>query len=98
MILDQCNDWPLGVAPDVVYEETVHRLQKGDQIIFYTDGITEAHNPGGDLFGTKRLDDVLEQCSLEAAALLDSVLRSVEEFAAGRAILDDQTLIVARVV
>src|SRR5208283_5210261 len=90
MVLDQCHDLPLGVATGAVYEETVHRLQKGDQIIFYTDGITEAHNPGGELFGTNRLDDVLEQCSLEAAALLDSVLRSVEEFAAGRTILDDQ--------
>jgi hypothetical protein len=54
MILDQCNDLPLGVAPDVIYEETVLRLLKGDQIIFYTDGITEAHNPGGELFGTAR--------------------------------------------
>jgi len=98
MVLDQCHDLPLGVATGAVYEETVHRLQKGDQIIFYTDGITEAHNPGGELFGTNRLDDVLEQCSLEAAALLDSVLRSVEDFASGRALLDDQTLIVARVL
>lgn len=98
MILDRCNGLPLGVEPNVVYQERVERLQKGDQIIFYTDGITEAHNPVNEMFGTKRLDEVLEQCSLEAAALLDSVLRSVEEFAAGRAILDDQTLIVARVV
>ena len=72
MILDQCNGLPLGVEPDVVYEEKVHRLKKGDQIIFYTDGITEAHNPADEMFGTKRLDEVLEQCSLEAAALLDS--------------------------
>jgi phosphoserine phosphatase RsbU/P len=98
MVLDGCNNLPLGIAPDAVYEETVQHMQKGDQIIFYTDGITEAHNPNGELFGTDRLDDVLEQCSLEAAALLDSVLHSVEEFAAGRALLDDQTLIVARVV
>ena len=53
----------------MTYEEAVRRLQKGDQIIFYTDGITEAHDPSGQLFGTARLDEVLEQCSLEAAAL-----------------------------
>jgi hypothetical protein len=66
--------------------------------VFYTDGITEAHSPTGELFGTSRLDTVLEQCSLEAAALLDSVLQSVKEFADGRPILDDQTIIIARVV
>jgi sigma-B regulation protein RsbU (phosphoserine phosphatase) len=98
MILDQANNLPLGVSADVLYEESALRLQEGDQIVFYTDGITEAHNLAGELFGTARLDTVLEQCSLEAAALLNSVLFSVEEFAAGRAALDDQTLIVARVV
>jgi phosphoserine phosphatase RsbU/P len=98
MILDRVNDLPLGVAEGVVYEEAVERLQKGDQIIFYTDGITEAHSPTGELFGTDRLDTVLEQCSLQAAALLESLLQSVREFAAGRPALDDQTIIVARVV
>ena len=98
LVLDQSNDLPLGVADIVDYTETVQPLQKGDQIIFYTDGITEAHNEAGELYGTDRLDHELEQCTLQAKALLDSVLRSVEEFAAGRPILDDQTMIVARVV
>ena len=98
LVLDRCNDLPLGVAEGVVYSETVQPLQKGDQIIFYTDGITEAENPSHEQFGTARLDTELEQCSLEAAALLESVLRSVEEFTAGQPILDDQTLLVARVV
>ena len=98
LVLDQSNDLPLGVADIVDYTDTVQPLQKGDQIIFYTDGITEAHNEAGELYGTDRLDHELEQCTLQAAALLESVLRSVEEFAAGRPILDDQTMIVARVV
>ncbi len=98
MVLDKCNDLPLGVSEDVIYHETVQPLEKGDQIVFYTDGITEAENPLGEQFGTQRLDEELEQCSLEANALLESVLRSVEAFTEGRAILDDQTLLVARVV
>jgi sigma-B regulation protein RsbU (phosphoserine phosphatase) len=98
LVLDKCNDLPLGVEADIAYCETVQPLQKGDQIIFYTDGITEACNEAGELFGTDRLDRELEQCTLQASALLDSVLRSVDKFADGHPILDDQTLIVARVV
>ncbi len=74
------------------------RLLPGDQIIFYTDGITEAHSPEGEMFTTERLDRELENCSLEASALLESVLRSVHNFTAGLPAEDDQTMIVARII
>ncbi len=95
--LDGAGGLPLGMTSDTAYEEHVQQLQTGDQILFYTDGITEASNPEGKLFGTDRLDHTLENCSLQASALLDSVLRSVEEFANGHPAGDDRTLIVARV-
>ena len=89
---------PLGIMADVPYSECVQQLQPGDQIVFYTDGITEAQNPEGKLFGTDRLDRVLENCSLQASSLLEAVLGAVEDFAAGRPADDDRTLIVARVL
>jgi sigma-B regulation protein RsbU (phosphoserine phosphatase) len=95
--LDGARSLPLGIADAGRYEETTQQLQTGDQIIFYTDGITEAHNPQGKLFGARRLDLVLENCTLEAHALLDTLIQSVEDFAAGRAADDDRTIIVARV-
>ena len=95
--LDGASGFPLGIAMEEAYDEAVQKLLPGDQIIFYTDGITEAANLEGKRFGTDRLDQVLENCSLEASALLDSVLRSVEEFANGQPADDDRTLIVARV-
>jgi sigma-B regulation protein RsbU (phosphoserine phosphatase) len=97
LALDRAGGYPLGITSEGAYDECVQQLQPGDQIIFYTDGITEASNPEGKLFGTDRLDQVLENCSLQASALLDSVLRSVEEFANGHQADDDRTLIVARV-
>jgi sigma-B regulation protein RsbU (phosphoserine phosphatase) len=97
-VLNSVNGLPLGIFPGLEYPECVQQLQTGDQIIFYTDGITEAHNPGGAMFGTDRLDQVLELCTLQASALLDTVLRSVEDFAAGHPAEDDRTLIVARIV
>jgi len=98
LVLDQAQGLPLGVQAECHYSEARQPLQTGDQIVFYTDGITEAHNPRGELFGTGRLDDVLQQCSLQASALLDSVIQAVDGFAEGRSLLDDQTVILARVL
>jgi len=95
--LDRVGGLPLGLRPDVRYEEALIELQTGDQMIFYTDGVTEAHNPGDELFGIERLDGSLTNCNLQAQSLLESVLASIDEFSAGRAADDDRTLIVARV-
>ena len=95
--LNRVGGLPLGIATVSPYQETEQQLQVGDQIIFYTDGITEAHNPQGQLFGIERMDQVLENCSVHAQSLLDAVLQSVEEFSNGRPADDDRTLIVARI-
>ena len=96
--LDLARGLPLGIFDESEYEEAELKLQQGDQIIFYTDGITEAQSSSGTFFGTQRLDNELEKCSLQAQALMNSVLRSVEAFADGRPADDDRTMIVARVV
>jgi sigma-B regulation protein RsbU (phosphoserine phosphatase) len=96
-VLDGVRGLPLGILDQQAYQECVQQLQKGDQIVFYTDGITEAHNPAGEMFGTARLDEVLELCTLEASALLDTVLQAVEQFTEGHPAEDDRTAIVARV-
>ncbi len=97
LTLNGVNGLPLGIRGSEKYESCAQQLQPGDQIIFYTDGITEAHSPLGDEFGTERLDRLLENCSLQAAALLESVLAAVNEFVDGRPADDDRTVIVARV-
>ncbi len=97
MSLDGVTDLPLGIMPDSQYADTVQQLQTGDQIVFYTDGITEAHNPEGQQFGTARLDRVLENCSLQARSLLEAVIQSVNDFARGHPAEDDRTIIVARI-
>src|SRR5262245_45797139 len=50
--LEGAGGLPLGIMPEGEYDECVQQLRPGDQIIFYTDGITEASNPEGRLFGT----------------------------------------------
>lgn len=88
---------PLGIDTDNVYRERTEQLQPGDQVIFYTDGITEATNAAGEMFGIERLDRVLGGCRKEASELLRAVLGALEEFTSGRPPADDQTLLVAKV-
>lgn len=96
--LDRSSNLPLGIVPDEIYEESVFQFRPGDQVIFYTDGITEAHNPAGDLFGVQRLDEALSRCQPDAQAIIDHVLAEVDRFAAGRAADDDRTLVVAKIL
>ncbi len=95
--LDVARGMPLGLFDEATYEPAHASLELGDQLLFYTDGISEALNPQGQLFGTERLEAELGQCTLQASALLHSILAAVESFCAGRAADDDRTLLVARV-
>lgn len=95
--LDAARGLPLGSFDDSTYTTASMQLEPGDQIVFYTDGVIDAHNPQGEMFGLERLDRVLDQCSLQARALLDELVQAVDEFAAGRPPDDDRTVIIARV-
>ena len=64
---------------------------------FYTDGITEAQSPSGEIFGLERLDGVLSECRDDASELIQAVLDKVEAFTAGQPASDDRTLLVAKI-
>jgi len=96
-LLDAARGLPLGIIPGEKYASATHTLVPGDQLVLYTDGITEAQNPKGQFFGLARLDLVLENCSVTASDLLKSVLEAVEEFTEGRPALDDRTVLVAKI-
>lgn len=96
-ILDGDPAMPLGLFPDTQYPERSLQLVPGDQVVFYTDGITEARDAQGRLFGVPRLDAILSNCGITAQSLLDEVLQAVESFTAGYPIGDDRTMVVAKV-
>lgn len=95
--LDRAGDLPLGLFPGQEFKQATLALRPGDQIVFYTDGITEATNPSGTMFGTERLDQALENCHLDAQGLIDAVLTTLEAWTEGRAAADDRTMVVAKV-
>lgn len=94
--LDRAATVPLGILdePSRHVEETVV-LMPGDLALLYTDGITEAMSPEGELFGTDRLDEVLRTLPepVTPASAVEAVARAVEEFAGVRLLSDDQTLL-----
>jgi sigma-B regulation protein RsbU (phosphoserine phosphatase) len=96
--LDGARNIPLGLLTDVKYPDVTHPLHPGDRIIFYTDGITEAQNRAGEMFGLRRLDFLLETgCGEDPASIVKNLMASVEAFSEGAAATDDRTVIVANV-
>ena len=95
--LDDVGGLPLGVIEGTEYDETTVELRPGDQLILYTDGITEANNPEGKMFGVERLDQAIEHCHLSAGGLIEEVLKALEAFTAGEPASDDRTMLVAKV-
>jgi sigma-B regulation protein RsbU (phosphoserine phosphatase) len=95
--LDGVRNFPLGIASEETYPEMTQQLRPGDILVLYTDGITEAQNPGGEMFGLNRLDGILEKCPDTADHLLRDVLAGLEQFTAGHPPDDDRTLLVATI-
>ncbi len=95
--LDGVSNLPLGLFPGLEYEQSTRSLIPGDQIVFYTDGVTESTDDQGNMFGLERLDEVLENCHLTADGLIEEVLRTLENFTGGKPPADDRTMLVAKV-
>jgi sigma-B regulation protein RsbU (phosphoserine phosphatase) len=81
---------PVGLEPDYEYKEGVCKLDHGDCLFLFTDGVTEAMEPNGDWFTDERLRDALQPlCGLAPEALVQGVLSKVEAFVAGGPQADD---------
>lgn len=87
----------LGVVPGLEYRQETIELCPDDTLFFYTDGITEAFDPSGNIFSDLRLREVLyDSRDLSVEALGHSVIGNVESFANGAPQSDDITCVVAR--
>jgi sigma-B regulation protein RsbU (phosphoserine phosphatase) len=90
--------FPLGLFDEVSYDEWSTTLDPGDMLVFYSDGVTEAPNGRGELYGTQRLVDlVTANSNLSAGEFADIVLADVKNFAEGTPAGDDITLVILKV-
>jgi sigma-B regulation protein RsbU (phosphoserine phosphatase) len=94
--LNRTQRLPLGIKPDEVYTEQSISLQAGDQVVFFTDGVIEAVNATGDVFGTRRIDWAFSSRPATAEQLIQAILRDLNTFTLGIPVADDRTLLVVK--
>jgi len=104
---DGSTDWlegggpPVGMFPDSTYEEKMARLEPGDFVIAYTDGVIEATDPGGEQWGVQGLlraaSEWVQKSNDDAEDLVRLIFNSMDDFSQ-RCQSDDVTLAVLRAV
>lgn len=90
----------LGTFPEATYREATIELRSGDRLIFYTDGITEAQAPDGEMFGEERLTAVCAERREgdSSRQLCRRLLEAVREHCRGVHAEDDLTAVVVQVL
>jgi phosphoserine phosphatase RsbU/P len=87
----------LGVNPDEQYKQTLIDLQKGDLLLLYTDGVTDAVNFAGERFGRQRIIEAFQKGGPTADAVAQNILWEVRKFVGLVRRPDDITMMVAKI-
>jgi len=86
---------PLGILEVASYSESISRLDPGDLVALFTDGLTEAEDADEEEFGVERVAEVAAGLAEPTAdKLCDAILEAVEAHTGGGALHDDATLLV----
>jgi phosphoserine phosphatase RsbU/P len=89
---------PLGLFDDADYDEFMFRAKPGDMFVFFSDGILDARNRDGEMFGRQRVEQIIARCADKPADwVVDSVFKAVLDHAGAEDPFDDQTVVVIRV-
>jgi sigma-B regulation protein RsbU (phosphoserine phosphatase) len=86
--------FPLGLFDEAEYREIKVKLNPGDCVIFYTDGLLEARDLRTEEFGVDRLKETVERySSLPVKRMVDKILSAIEQFSLDNRKYDDQTIV-----
>ena len=89
----------LGVMDDIRHEEDEVKLSSGDVVVFYTDGVTEADDSNGIMFGEERLEQIIrDERGGSAGEVLEKILQEVEQFSGRASYQDDITMVALKVL
>lgn len=92
-------DMPLGVLPDIAFEDAAMTLSPGDILLVATDGLSEARAPDGELFGYERLLQIVDANAHQSAQVMARTLfDAIHLFEQGTPQSDDQTLLVLKIL
>lgn len=89
---------PLGLFDEADYDEFKFRMKPGDMFVFFSDGMLDARSRSGDLFGRRRVEEIVASCAAKSAdCVVDSLFKAVAEHSAGVETFDDQTVVAIKV-
>ena len=89
---------PLGLFDDVEYDEFTFKAKPGDLFVFFSDGILDARNRAGELFGRTRLEELVRGImDAPAQTVVDRIFDAVAAHSSGVEAFDDQTVVAIKV-
>jgi sigma-B regulation protein RsbU (phosphoserine phosphatase) len=89
----------LGIFDGVSYNEHFIDLAPGDLLLLYTDGLVEAEDPAGEMYGRARLERfVAANADMNAHALCDAIYADMSRFTRAPRPADDTTIVIARIL
>ncbi|HZW80332.1 MAG TPA: GAF domain-containing protein [Candidatus Deferrimicrobiaceae bacterium] len=89
---------PLGLFDDADYDEFGFKMKPGDMFVFFSDGILDARNRQGELFGRGRVEKLVLECAGKTAdCVVNTLFKAAAEHSAGVESFDDQTVVAIRV-
>jgi serine phosphatase RsbU (regulator of sigma subunit)/CHASE1-domain containing sensor protein/anti-sigma regulatory factor (Ser/Thr protein kinase) len=86
---------PLGLMPGMLYEQKETVLAAGDNLLFYSDGLVEAHDPKGEMFGFPRLQGLIEAHRSRDSSLIGFLLSELARFTAKNWYQEDDITLVS---
>jgi len=91
------NGMVVGAFAKAKYDSSDLKLEPGDLLVFFTDGITEPEDAYGEMFGEDRLTDLLiKNAAQDEAELVQMIMRSVRQWTGSAELQDDMTLLLVR--
>jgi phosphoserine phosphatase RsbU/P len=89
---------PLGLFDEADYDEFKFRMKPGDMFVFFSDGMLDARSRSGEMFGRRRVEEIVASCAAKSAdCVVDSLFKAVAEHSAGVETFDDQTVVAIKV-
>jgi sigma-B regulation protein RsbU (phosphoserine phosphatase) len=89
------DSYVLGMFDFASYQSRAFHLEKGDILVVYSDGLTDAENPRQEMFGEERLLEIIQREAPSGShALEQKVLKAIEDFTQGTPQTDDITFVV----
>ncbi len=95
--LVKAEGFPLGLFSEVTYEEISVAARPGDTLVFMSDGLTDAQNEAGEMWGQEQIADLVRaHPGASARWLAELILAAVGEFQGGAERFDDETVVVLK--